>query len=102
MRDKLGEVAQKGYDYLQNTVRSWHWMTIKAVVRRGGNFDSTKHGLIELNEKFKQPTVSPLRKKWNHLSSEERKHMATAEKKIKDDLDALHRNLEGMVSLFHV
>jgi hypothetical protein len=99
MRKNLDQVAQKGYDYLQNIVRLWHWNTIKAVIRRRGDFDSSTHGIIQWNEKFKQPTISPLSSEWHHLFCEERKHMATTEKKIKGDLDALHCNLEGTTSL---
>jgi len=95
MRNNLDDAAQRGYEYLQNIVRGWYWNTIKAVIKRRGNFESRTHGLIEWNEKFKQPTILPLSTEWDRLFSKEREHMATTEKKIKDDLDALHCNLEG-------
>jgi hypothetical protein len=102
MRDNLDEVAQKAYDYLHDIVREWFWSTIRAVIRREGTFDSGKRGSIQWNEKFKQPTTRYLAEKWRELFLREREHMTATEKKIKDDLDTLHSDLEGTISLSHL
>jgi hypothetical protein len=95
MQKKVDEVAQKGYDYLHDTARKLQWNTIQAIVRREGNFKSSGQGLIQWNEKLKRPTTSVLTSKWVHLFLKESSLMATMEKKIKGDLDALHRRLKG-------
>jgi hypothetical protein len=102
MRDNLDDVAQKGYEYLNDTVRKWFWNTIRAVISREGTYKSSKRGLIQWNEKFKQPTARHLAEEWRKLFLLEREHMTTAEKKIKGDLDALRSDLEGTMILSHV
>lgn len=102
MRDNLDDIAQKGYDYLHDTVRGWNWSTIRAVITREGTFVNGTRGPIQWNEKLKQPTVRYLISKWIELFSKERNHMARTEKKVKGDLDALHQDLKGTISLSHV
>jgi hypothetical protein len=102
MRDNVDEIAQKGYDYLHNIARGLQWNTIQAIIKREGTFKSNSLGLIQWNEKLKQPTTGYLAKKWVQLFSKEKTHMATMEKKIKGGLDVLHHSLAGMMSLSHV
>jgi len=99
IRNNIDEIAQPGYDYLRKKARGLPWNTIQAVVKREGTFNSSSYGLIQWNEKLKQPTTGYLAQKWVQLFSKERAHMAALEKKMKSDLDALHRSLAGMMSL---
>jgi hypothetical protein len=101
MRSNVDKVAQKGYDYLHNTARKLQYNTIQAVVRREGTFNSGSKGLIQWNEKLKQPTTGYLSSKWVQLFSKETNHILTAEKKIKGDLDTLRCRLESRLLLLH-
>jgi len=101
MRGDVDKIAQKGYEYLHNIARRLRWNTIKAVVKREGTFKSSSDGLIQWNEKLKQPTTACLARKWVQLFLEERNHMAIMEKKLKGGLDTLHRRLAGTMSFVY-
>ncbi|KAG9638433.1 hypothetical protein KCU95_g8610, partial [Aureobasidium melanogenum] len=104
MRNNLDEVAQKGYDYLHGTVRGWSWMTIRAVIAREGTFNSNAAGvgLVQWNEKLKQPTARHLMPEWDRLFLNERSCMAATEKKTTANLDALYHYLEEMMQLYNI
>jgi hypothetical protein len=99
MRSNVHKVAQKGYDYLHNTARRLRYNTIQAVIKREGTFSNRTDGLIQWNEKLKQPTTIYLIPKWKQLFLKEELHILTAQKNITDDLDALRCRLEGRISL---
>jgi hypothetical protein len=99
MRSNVHKVAQKGYDYLHNTARRLRYNTIQAVIKREGTFSNRTDGLIQWNEKLKQPTTVYLIPKWKQLFLKEELHILTAQKNITDDLDALRCRLEGRISL---
>jgi hypothetical protein len=100
MRDNVNKVAQKGYLYLHDVARKLQYNTIQAIIKREGTFN-TKSGLIQWNEKLKQPTTAHLTPKWERLFLQERLHILTAQKNMMEDLDSLRCRLEGETWLSH-
>jgi hypothetical protein len=101
VRVALPEVAQKGYDYLQNVVREWHFNTIKACIRREGTFCGKSTGPADWNTKLRRPAVRHLKTVWDELFSDEVTHSLAAESKIKGNLDILQTDLKGKILLSH-
>jgi hypothetical protein len=102
MRTNVNKVAQKGYTYLHNVARGLRYNTIQAIVRREGTFKSGSDGLIQWNEKLKQPTTAYLTPKWELLFSKEEVHILTTQKNTTKGLDTLRCSLGGRTSLFRV
>lgn len=97
MRAALPKVARKGYNYLQNVVRDWRYNTIRACIVREGTFCSSSIGPADWNTKLRGPAVNHLKAVWDELFLEEITHSLAAESRIKDNLDILQHDLEGMI-----
>lgn len=96
MRDANLEMARKAYDFLNNEVRSWHWCTIKAFVRRGGKYHSKSVGHHSWNAKMMQPAVRFMSSAWDEMVEEEDTAINIALDEILLALEGTLEDVKGM------
>jgi hypothetical protein len=101
MRKANPEMAGKAYDFLNDEVRSWHWCTIKAFIRRGGKYYSRTVGQHSWNAKMMQPAVNFMSSAWDELLLEEKAASETALAKILSALDGTLEDVKGIRLLAH-
>lgn len=77
------------------TKRDWHWTTIKAFIRKGGNYRTAIVPRESWNEQFLEPVNRIVDAEWSNLLASQKESLDTVENKCKQGISKISRQLRG-------